>query len=287
MIVDVLLRLLNGLLMLAMPLALGVYLARRLGQRWGLYLAGAATFIASQVLHLPFNLLLLNPRLELGQGELTLGFAASAAMLGLSAGVFEETARYLVLRFWQRTARSWREALMFGAGHGGIEAIIVGAIVLLTLAQMIAYRGVDLSTVVPANQLELAQQQVAEYWAAGPSLALLGALERLFALCLHLSLSVMVMRAFTHDNRWWVAAAIGWHALVDAVAVFSLPLLGPVTTEALIGLSAALSVLLVFRLRWEAPPVDRPIEGMAPVARPPERVKASAESIERSQYTDV
>lgn len=284
---DVFLRLLNGLLMLAMPLALGVYLARRMGQRWGLYLVGMLTFFASQLLHLPFNLLLLNPRLELGQGEPTLGFAVSAALLGLSAGVFEESARYLVLRFWQRKARSWREALMFGAGHGGLEAIILGVIVLVTLAQMIAYRGADLGGIVPADQLELAQQQVSAYWTAPSSQALLGALERLFALCLHLSLSVMVMRAFTHTNRWWVLAAIGWHALVDAAAVFSLPQLGAVATEALIGVFALLSVLIVIRLREEpeAPAADSG-EPVRAASAPPERIEPSTESIDRSRYAD-
>lgn len=284
---DVFLRLLNGLSMLAMALALGVFLARRLGQRWSLYLAGAATFIASQLLHVPFNLWILNPRLELGQGEPTVGFALSAVLLGLSAGVFEESARYLVLRFWQRKARSWRAALMFGAGHGGSEAIILGVIVLLTLAQMIAYRGVDLGSVFAADELALAERQVNAYWGAPASQTLLGALERVFALCLHLSLSVMVMRAFSHANRWWLAAAVGWHALVDAVAVFSLPLVGAVATEAIIGVFAVLSVLIILRLRSEPDPVVSSANEPAPAPpRPPERFEPSAESIDRSRYAD-
>lgn len=286
---DIVLRLLNGLLMLALPLALGVLLARRLGPRWGLFLAGAVTFVGSQALHIPFNLLLLNPRLELGQSALTVSFVLSAVLLGLSAGVFEELARYLVLRTWQREARSWREALMLGAGHGGVESMLLGVLVLLTLFQMIAYRGADLAALFSAEELPLAQQQLEAYWGAPAALSLLGAVERLFALALHLSLSVMVMRSFTHANRGWLAVAIGWHALVDAAGVLGLPLLGPVATEGVIGFLALISLWLVYRLRDRPEPDadSRPTERPAvSEPRPVDRAQIGQEAIDRTRFSD-
>jgi len=54
-------HLLNGLLMIAIPLILGVVLARRWRLSWGLFGVGAATFVASQLLHIPFNNLVLTP----------------------------------------------------------------------------------------------------------------------------------------------------------------------------------------------------------------------------------
>ena len=74
---DIAVRLLNGLLMIAMPIALGIYLVRRTGQHWKLFLVGAVLFVASQVLHIPFNLIVLNPILEqigFGQGGLVQRF---------------------------------------------------------------------------------------------------------------------------------------------------------------------------------------------------------------------
>lgn len=240
---------LNGFLMVAMPLALGVFLARKLRQSWALFGVGMATFAGSQVVHLPFNAWVLNPLLELGERGVTL-FAA--ALLGLSAGVFEGVARYLALRFWRREARSWRGALMLGTGHGGIEAMLFGVLVLLTFFQALAYRDVNLATLVPADQVELAQEQLAAYWGVTWPQALLGAAERLFALCLHLSLSVMVMRAFTQRNRLWLAAALAWHAIVDGLVVASVPVIGPVNTEFVIGGLAIISVAIVFLLREES-----------------------------------
>src|SRR5258708_29377781 len=89
---------LNFLLMLGLPFMLGALLSRQLGTRWGLFWVGAVTFIGSQVVHIPLNLVL--GRL----GLLAIGpepgrLPLTAAVAGLSAGVCQELAPYLVLRF--------------------------------------------------------------------------------------------------------------------------------------------------------------------------------------------
>ncbi|MBI3242288.1 MAG: YhfC family intramembrane metalloprotease, partial [Chloroflexi bacterium] len=117
---------LNALLMMALGVGLGLFLARRLNLRWGLFGVGAVTFVASQVVHIPLNYgltwLFANHVLPGPPAEWQLLF--NVTVLGLTAGLCEETARYAVYRWWIRSARTWREALMFGAGHGGIEAIL-------------------------------------------------------------------------------------------------------------------------------------------------------------------
>ena len=274
--------------MLAMPLGLGVVVRRRAGGRWGLYGAGALTFIGSQVLHMPFNGLILNPQLEaLGFGErgLSSALVLSAALLGLSSGVFEEGARFLVLRFWQRSARSWRESLMLGAGHGGAEAILVGILALVAFFQAMAYRGSDLSQVLSADQVATAEAQLEAYWSAPWPEALLGAAERAFSLMVHLSLSVMVMRALTHRNPGWLGAAVGWHALVNTVAVIALFNLSPAATEAVIGLTAGLSLGILFALR--EPPAKQTSEPGEPLAKlTPAKVKLATARLEESKYAD-
>src|SRR3972149_10275063 len=90
---DAVLRLLNGLLMLAAPLALGAFLARRLRAPWILYAAGGAGFLGSQVLHIPFNLAVLDPAIQRAGLVPGSGFPAGLlgpALLGLSAGRSEE-----------------------------------------------------------------------------------------------------------------------------------------------------------------------------------------------------
>ncbi len=206
---DTAIRGLNAGLMIALGLALGAWLARRRKMPWGLFGIGAATFVVSQIGHIPFNALVLSRVLD-GLGWVDMASTGSligaSALLGLSAGIFEEGARYLMYRFWAKKARSWDEALMIGAGHGGIEAILFGLLAAYALLQVLALRGVDLSTVVPAEQVEIARLQVEAYWAAPWYASLLGAVERAFAICLHLSLSVLVLQCFTRHKLVLAAA---------------------------------------------------------------------------------
>jgi len=250
--VDSAIRGLSALLMICLGLGLGVLLARRWRLPWGLFGIGAATFVLSQIGHIPFNSLVLNRVLgALGWPDAasTGGLIGASVLLGLSAGVFEEGARYLMYRFWAKKARSWEEALMIGAGHGGIEAVLLGLLAAYALLQALALRGVDLATVVPADQLQTARLQLEAYWATPWYGVLLGPVERLFAICLHLSLSVMVLQCFTRRQWLWLPLAIGWHALLDAVAVAAGVRLGPYWTEALVGLMATISLAIVFALR--------------------------------------
>jgi uncharacterized membrane protein YhfC len=261
---------LNFSLMIALPIALGVFLTRRFKLGWGLWGVGAVTFILSQVVHRPLNAgltrLFAQGLLPAPPEDWALWF--NAIVLGLTAGLSEETARYLVYRLWIRDARTWREALMFGAGHGGIEAIILGGLAALTTLQLFALRGADLSTFgLSAEQLLAVQRQLEAFWSAPWYATLLGALERAFTLCFHLSAAVLVLQAFTRKNLLWLGAAILWHALVDAAAVYAIGVVGPYWTEALIALFAVVSVGLIFALkpvREEAAPEWMTLPSTAP-----------------------
>ena len=244
--------LLNSLLMITMSLLLGWFLARRLGQPWRFFIVGGVTFILAQVFHIP---LVAGLTLAFRQGLLPAPppqwqSLFNAVLLGLLAGLTEELARYFVLKYSLKDARSWPSALMFGAGHGGFEAIILGIVTLIAYVNMVmlAENPTALST-LPADQLAVAQAQVAAYWSAPWPMPLLGALERAFALCIQLSLSVLVMQVFLRKQILWLVLAILWHTLVDAVAVLALPQLGPAGTEVVVGVAALISLGIIFALR--------------------------------------
>lgn len=249
---DVLVRLLNSLIMFALPLLLATWLVRRFQLPWRLFLVGAGTFVGAQALHIPFNRFVLQPfaeRLGLGGGDGGLRLLALALIFGLSAGVFEEIARLVVYRHWLRDVRRWTGGLLFGLGHGGVEAMLLGGLSFYVLLQTIAYRNADLATIVPAEQLALARAQLDAYWSAPWYAALLGAIERAFAIGIQISLAVMVLQVFTRGSKVWLIMAILWHTIVDAVAVFGASTWGIYVTEVLIGLMAVLSLIFLFRLK--------------------------------------
>lgn len=282
---------LNALLMIVMPIGLGLFLGRRLGQPWRLFWIGAVTFVGSQVVHIPLNLGLtvLFAQGILPQPPESWGLWFNPVVLGLTAGLCEETARYIVYRWWIKLARTWRQALMFGAGHGGIESIFVGLAVAVTfVANLIVQATGDLSS-IPPEQQELVAEQLAAYWSAPWYLILLGALERVWAICLHLALAVIVMQVFKRRNLLWLLGAIVWHAAANAAALMALQLWGPYWTEAVIGVFAVISVGIIFLLRDSGPEPAPPPARDAPA---PPRVVAVADEaddkrrIEETKYVD-
>jgi uncharacterized membrane protein YhfC len=278
---------LNGLLMILLPVGLGIYLTRRWKTGWRLWFIGAGTFILSQVGHIPFNWvmgLLLNrtPLVQLSPaGQLIF----NAVFLGLSAGLFEELFRYGMFRWWARDARSWRTGILTGAGHGGIEAIILGLLVLYVYLQFVALRGTDLAALFPADQLALAREQMTAYWSATWYDSLLGAVERLFTIPVQIAFAVIVLQCFTRRQAFWVWLAVGYHALVDATAVLAVKYAGVYATEAIIGGFSILSVIIIFLLRRPEPaPEDLPAPPSPMAGFAPKPVEETSENLDNTRF---
>jgi uncharacterized membrane protein YhfC len=249
---NIIARVLNFSIMLGLPVGLGLYLARKFKTAWRLFGIGVLTFILSQLFHIPFNHWVLNPLIEKQGFALTAGglqLAVVGILYGLSAGLFEETARYLGYRFWIKDKRDWKSALMFGAGHGGIESIILGILVLIGFVQVITLKGTDLNAIFDADQVETVRAQLEAYWAIPWHLAILGAVERLAAIPVHLSATVLVLQSFRKKNPLWLVFAVGWHTIVDAVAVFAVRTWNAYITEGIVLVAGLLSLGVIFGLR--------------------------------------
>ncbi len=281
-------HLFNGLWMVVLPIALALILARRFGYTWRLVWIGAATFIISQVLHIPFNGFALSPGMSALARALpptlprNIALLIQAALLGLSAGLFEELSRYFVLRFWAKDARSWRAGLLFGAGHGGVEALILGGLVLVNFVYLAGYRNADLSALFPVQQLQTAQQQVNAFWSMPWPMALLGALERTLTIPCHLAMSLLVMQAFIRKQQRWLWLAVLYHTLLDGVAVYLAGTLGQqqgmLFIEAVLALFTIASVAIIFLLEQPEPveeedeeedPEDEPAADTVEPSEPP------------------
>ncbi len=279
---------LNSMLMMAMPLALGVFLVRRLKVEWGLFGAGAVTFIASQVLHIPFNSYVLNPFVAnqgLSSDPGTLDLLIVSLLFGLSAGLFEETARWVAYRRYLKKARSWAEGLMFGAGHGGMEAMLLGALTFYVFLQAVVLRGGNLDILAP-GQVETTQAFLDTYWSAPWYAALLGALERVTAICFHLSAALLVLQAIVRRNPLWYLAAVLWHTVTNAIALYGVQTWGIYITEGLLLIVGGISIWLVFLLRKRfperEPPLPMPAAPLPPL--PTLQVSATAEKLDDSRY---
>src|SRR5579859_1211727 len=119
--------------MIGAPIVVARAIVARYALSWRVVGLGAVTFVASQVGHISFNAAAM-PLLS-GHGPLHL--ATVSIFLGVSAGCFEELARFVAMRFVMKTARTGAHALAFGAGHGGVESLIFGGLVARTLVNLL------------------------------------------------------------------------------------------------------------------------------------------------------
>ena len=233
---------LEVVLMIAVPALMVYWLGRRWTLPWRLALAGGVTFVGSQVLHLPANSVL-GMTLNMSSQPLPV----QAIVLGLSAGIFEEVARYVVYRFWQKDARSWEEAVYFGLGHGGMESALTGLLVALTLVNMVVIAQAPDPTALglPEGALE----QITDFWAMPLYMPLLAVAERLMALVLHVALSTVVALCFARHRIWPLLVAILWHAAVDSLAVYAGQTWGPAVVEGVLALLTLPNVGLIVLMR--------------------------------------
>ncbi len=250
-------------LMIGFPLLLGWWIRRRFGIGWGVFGIGALTFIASQVVHIPLNYAL--GLLTGGRGIGLWPLVPLALAAGLSAGICEEGARWIVLHFFAKKTRGWRPGLQFGAGHGAAEAIIVGVLALVNVVVIIALRTANPAALglsgTPADQLAQAQSA---YWSTATYLPVLAGLERVLAITLHIALATLVMRAVAHNRLGYLLAAIGLHTLANAWAVWAMQSAGMWATYAGLLAIALFCLWLIWRLR-EAPPAAEPEPAPVPI----------------------
>ena len=235
-----------ALLGIALPALLAWWLVRKYHIRWQTILIGAGTFIVfalvlEPVLH---QLVLKGPH-----GATIMGNVWYYALYGgLAAGLFEETGRFLSMKFLMRgEASSALPGVGYGIGHGGIEMLIIFGMTMisnLVVAVMINAGQADLLTAkVPAESLPQVQAQFAQLESMTTGDLLIGLWERISALVLQLGLSMMVWTAVRRGGKWlWLfPAAILLHAFVDSAAVVLSKSVGMVTMEVVVcGLAVAL-----------------------------------------------
>ncbi|MBR4396079.1 MAG: YhfC family intramembrane metalloprotease [Eubacteriaceae bacterium] len=164
---------------------------------------------------------------------------------GAMAGLFEETGRYAAFRtVLNKYKGKDQNALMYGAGHGGFEAAVVLGIAMinnLTYSVLLNTGRIDTVTSqispVEAEQLALIVRSLAE---TSPFLFLLGTVERVFAIVMHLSLSVFVWFAAKDKKKSVLyALAIVLHTAFDALTGYlGLKGMGTLLLEAMIGIGA-------------------------------------------------
>lgn len=247
----------TGALTVLLPLGLMAFYHRR-GGSWAAFFTGAGTFfvfamVLEQLLH---ALVLASPLGGIIQGNIWL----YGLYGGLAAGIFEETGRLLAFRFLLKKHTAPATALAYGAGHGGIEAVLTVGLTMLSNLLLLAM-------LKSGTVTDPAVREAAEAVAAVPAgMFLWAALERLAAVAIHVCCSVLVFTAVRQaGKRWLFPVAVGAHAALDFLAVTVNALAGTAPAELATAAFAALTVCFtawVYRNLKNMPkPLDLPPGG--------------------------
>ena len=139
---------------------------------------------------------------------------------GLAAGVFEETGRFVAFKWLLRKHNGRESAVAYGIGHGGIEAVLLVGLTMinnLIMAFTLMNHGIEgIATLVGTE----VANSIAASFASVPSVYFLAAgVERIAAISLHISLSVLVFFAVQRGRKALFPLAILLHAAVDWFAM--------------------------------------------------------------------
>ncbi len=217
-----------ALLCVVVPLGAFGWIATRRdatgGRRWpGVWRAfwvGALAFISSQLLtRIPLMTMVVP-----GLGPDVAGFLLSGPVASYSAGLFEETGRLVLMLLAMKAFHRWIDGVAFGFGHGGIEAILlVGLTMASNLVLAVLINVGQWPTIAATLPPDAAEQVFGALTTTEPAAFLLGGVERLSAISLHVACSVLVLAGIVHRRKAlaWVAAVV-LHGSVNLLAVLGL-----------------------------------------------------------------
>jgi len=216
-ILSIIFMCLSAVVSVGLPVLLFIALRKKYGLKAAPMLAGAAAFIVfALVLEQLLHMIVLRP-----SPDGTIGLKSNPLLYMLygcfAAGIFEETARFLSFSLLKKKYSGIGAGLSYGIGHGGFEsAVLVGASLVSGVVICVMYNmGIADSLGLPAQVIE----QLAAVKDMNPFLLLAGGFERISAMVIQISLSLVVWHSVNKKDNWWLfPAAILLHAIADVPA---------------------------------------------------------------------
>jgi len=178
------------LISLIMPILISIFLIVRSKTYFKPIIVGVITFLIFQVFTRIYIIQVILPT-QVWYILFTYQYPVLYAfLLSLTAGLFEEIGRYIMMKFILKKMEL-KHALAFGIGHGGIEAML--------------FVGLELIMVNPAT---IDTQNL-----------MMSGLERLSAMIFHCGFSVLVYQMVFKGKKYHLILSITLHTLVNFISV--------------------------------------------------------------------
>lgn len=223
----------SAIVSIGMPLFLMILVKKKLGAKMSAAWCGMGVFvlfalILEQMLH--------SIMLTAAGDVLNANIWLYALYGGLAAALFEETGRTVAMKFWMKKTLSKENAVMYGVGHGGAEAIlIVGVTCINNLLTSFMINSGQMEQTLTATQdgpgKELALESLSVLWTTPGYQFFLAGVERISAIVLQICLSYLIYRAVKLGKRQFYFIAFVIHFLVDVLTILLSNLVSVVLLE--------------------------------------------------------
>ncbi len=208
-----------------LPIGLFIFFRRKYNAKIIPLCVGVAAFIVfAQILEQFVHLIVLHPDVN---GNIALKSQPFLYMLYgcMMAGIFEETARFISFNILKKKYHGIQTALSYGVGHGGIEAVLIGGASMISniaLSFMINSGSIGtITSTLSGSSLSQMNTVIASLVSTEPYMFAVAGIERIFALAIQISLSIIVFYSVYKNIRWLYPVAISLHAIIDIPAALS------------------------------------------------------------------
>ena len=211
---------------------------------------GVLTFVLSaMVLEQILHSVVIN---SVGLENLTANVWLYALYGAAAAAVFEETGRFIAMKFVLKNNLSRPNAFMYGIGHGCGEAIIiVGVQQISNIATEYLINsgllGVQLSSLDEATR-QSTIAAAAPLWTTNPGMFFVGGIERVSAITLQIAMSFVMYKGVKFKKGSFFLAAFGIHFIADFITVAAAKYFPTALVEVLIAAVAVLAVFFAYRI---------------------------------------
>lgn len=206
------------LVTVGLPIGVGFWLNKKKDIPWRVISYGMMAYFLAQVavtlLFSGFNALVQNGALALSDPTLTLVQVILSVVLGAILGVL---IRWAGMKYMKEDLDTPEAAFAIGVGYGGAESILlVGLPLISTFFTMMSNLNLDPATTTLDPEM-LAQLE--QLWQVPAVIPLMGSVERLSALIMHLAVTFLVLQVFLRQKPWFLALAMADELLVNGLVV--------------------------------------------------------------------
>jgi uncharacterized membrane protein YhfC len=201
---------------IALPIAVGIWLNKKWHVPWRVITYGALAYFIVQAL---MTFLFSGFVALVDNGTLVFSDRAYLSVQLMISVVFTALLGVLIrwagMKFIKESLINLEAAYAIGLGYGGVESLIgVGLPLLMTFISMLSNINIDPQTTTLAPEVV---SQLEALWQIQPFVPLAGSLERIAALVMHVTVTVLVLQAFNRTNNSWLAAAFGVELLINGM----------------------------------------------------------------------